>query len=185
MWTTGQRYSREEPEVASVLVVYATKYGSTGEVAEAIAARLRTLGVEATARPAAEVKDLSGYSAVVLGTALYFFRWRGEAHRFVQRNRKALASLPVAVFGLGPIEDKPEQYTGAREHLDKGLAKHAWLHPVAVAVFGGKLDPSVLRFPDNNPAIRAMGAFDLRDFAAVDAWADSLPEALGIDWRPS
>jgi menaquinone-dependent protoporphyrinogen oxidase len=169
----------------SVLVAYATKYGSTGEVAEAIAERLRSLGLEATARPAREVKDLSGYSAVVLGTALYFFRWRGEAHRFLRRNRKDLASMPVAVFGLGPIEDKPEQFTGARAHLDKGLAKHGWLRPVAATIFGGRLEPSTLRFPDNNPAMRAMGAFDLRDFEAIDAWADSLPDAFGVSGRHS
>ena len=166
--------------MGSVLVVYATKYGSTGEVAEAIAARLRTHGIESTAVPARQVKDLAGYSAVVLGTALYFFHWRGEAHRFLKRNRESLASLPVAVFGLGPIEDTPEHFTGAREHLDKGLAKHAWLRPVAVTVFGGKVEPSALRFPDNNPAMRAIGPVDLRDFDAVDAWADSLPPALGV-----
>ena len=166
--------------MASVLVVYATKYGSTGEVAEAIAARLRTHGIESTAVPARQVKDLAGYSAVVLGTALYFFHWRGEAHRFLKRNRESLASLPVAVFGLGPIEDTPEHFTGAREHLDKGLAKHAWLKPVAVTVFGGKVEPSALRFPDNNPAMRAIGPVDLRDFDAVDAWADSLPPAFGL-----
>ena len=171
--------------MASVLVVYATKYCSTGEVAEAIAARLRAHGIESTALPARQVEDLTGYSAIVLGTALYFFHWRGEAHRFLRRNRTALASLPVAVFGLGPIEDKPEQFTGAREHLDKGLAKHAWLQPVAITVFGGRLEPSVLRFPDNNPAMRAMGALDLRDFEAVAAWADSLPGALGVDGRRS
>lgn len=172
---------KEAVEVASVLVVYATKYGSTAEVAQAIAARLRTYGIDSTALPAREVKDLAGYSAVVLGTALYFFHWRGEAHRFVKSNRESLASLPVALFGLGPLEDKPEQFTGAREHLDKGLAKHAWLQPVAVTVFGGRIEPSALRFPDNNPAMRAIGAVDLRDFSAVDAWADSLPEALGVD----
>ncbi len=169
----------------SVLVVYATKYGSTGEVAEAIAARLRRHGIESTALPARQVRDLAGYSAVVLGTALYFFHWRGEAHRFLKRNRESLASLPMAVFGLGPIEDTPEQFTGAREHLDKGLAKHAWLRPVAVTVFGGRVEPSELRFPDNNPAMRAVGAVDLRDSGAVDAWADSLPETLGVDGRSS
>lgn len=166
--------------MASVLVAYASKYGSTREVAEAVAARLASHHIEAKALPAGDVRSLEGYSAVVLGVALYFFRWRGEAHKFLRRNRAALASVPVAVFGLGPIEDTPEQFTGAREHLDKGLAKHDWLGPRAVAVFGGRLDPSALRFPDNNPAVRQMGQVDLRDWQAIDAWTDSLVEALGM-----
>lgn len=182
---TGTASIGEMTAMASVLVAYATKYGSTREVAEAIAARLRTVGSQVDVVSASEVRSLSGYSAVVLGTALYFFRWRGEAHRFLRRHRDVISGLPVAVFGLGPLEDTLEQFTGAREHLDKGLAKHDWLRPRAVAVFGGKLDPSGLRFPDNNPAMRGMAASDLRDFGKVEEWADSLIEALALSGSPA
>lgn len=166
--------------MGKVLVAYASKYGSNREIAEAIAARLRELGVDADVRAAGDVRGLDGYSAVVLGVALYFFRWLGEAHKFVRRNRSGLTSLPVAVFGSGPIEDTLEQFAGGREHLDKGLAKHAWLTPRAVAVFGGRVEPDSLRFPDNNPAFKSMGARDLRDWDAIRDWADGLPDALGL-----
>jgi menaquinone-dependent protoporphyrinogen oxidase len=169
--------------MASVLVAYATKYGSTREVAEAVTSVLVECGHDAVARPADEIRLLDGYSAVVLGTALYFFMWRGEAHRFLRRNRKALSAMPVALFGLGPIEDTPEQFEGARAHLGKGLAKHAWLTPASTAVFGGRLDPAHLRFPDNNPAMRAMGAVDLVDLDAVRTWARGLVEALDLERR--
>ncbi len=164
--------------MTKVLVAYASKYGSTGEVAEAICERLRERGLDSVVMPAESVKALDGYSAAVLGIALYFFRWRGAAHRFLKRHRRSLENMPVAVFGLGPIEDTPEQYTGARGHLDKGLAKHPWLAPVSIAVFGGRLDPAHLRFPDNNPAMRQMGQIDLRDWEAIRSWADDLVEAL-------
>ena len=166
--------------MASVLVAYATKYGSTQEVAEAIGSVLQEQGVDAVARPAGEVRSLGGYSAVVLGTALYFFHWRREAHRFLSRNRSTLVGLPVAVFGLGPIEDTPEQFKAAREHLDKGLSKHRWLSSASVAVFGGRLDPAHLRFPDNNPAFRAMAASDLRDWESIHSWGRSLVDALDL-----
>lgn len=164
--------------MAKVLVTYASKYGSTSEVSEAIATALRNRGLDVVVQPVESVKDLDGFSAVVLGVALYFFRWRGSAHKFLRRRRQALQQIPVAVFGMGPIEDTPEQYAGARGHLDKGLAKHAWLAPVSVAVFGGHLDPERLRFPDNNPAMRQMGAVDLRDWDAIGNWADGLAEKL-------
>lgn len=166
--------------MSSVLVVHATKYGSTRQVAQAIAKRLSSAGFDVDVRAAADSGDVSKYSAVVLGTALYFFMWRGDAHRFVRRNRAALTSVPLALFGLGPIEDKAEQWAGARANLEKGLAKHPWLKPSAITVFGGRVEPSALRFPDNNPAFRGMTPTDLRDFQAIDAWADTLPEALGI-----
>ncbi len=164
--------------MAKVLVTYSSKYGSTGEAAEAIAAALRNRGLDAVVTPVESVKDLDGFSAVVLGVALYFFRWRGSAHKFLKLHHRTLEQLPVALFGMGPIEDTPEQYAGAREHLDKGLAKHAWLSPVSVAVFGGQLAPELLRFPDNNPAMRQMGSLDLRDWDAIEKWADGLAEKL-------
>jgi len=166
--------------VARVLVAYATKYGSTKEVAQAVGDALGARGLEVDVRPARDVKTLEGYSAVVLGVALYFFRWHSDGRKFLARYRKALSALPFAVFGLGPIEDKAEQFDGARTHLDKGMAKAPSVVPKAMAVFGGAVDPANLRFPDNNPAFKAMPASDLRDWDAIRAWAGGLPEALGL-----
>ena len=52
-----------------VLVGYATRYGSTQEVAEAVAATLRENGHAVDIQPMREVRTLAGYSAVVLGWA--------------------------------------------------------------------------------------------------------------------
>ena len=70
---------------------------------------------------------------------------------------------------------------GARTHLDTGMAKAPSVAPKAVAVFGGAVDPANLRFPDNNPAFKAMSASDLRDWDAIRAWAETLPEALALE----
>jgi menaquinone-dependent protoporphyrinogen oxidase len=55
---------------APVLVAYASKHASTAEIAERTAAAMREAGYAAEARPASEVQDLSGYGAVVLGSAV-------------------------------------------------------------------------------------------------------------------
>jgi menaquinone-dependent protoporphyrinogen oxidase len=166
--------------MALILVAYSTKYGSTREVAERVADTLIDGGHDAEVRDAKDVRDLDGFSAVVLGGALYFFRWRRDARHFLSKHRKQLESVPVAIFGMGPIEDTPEQFEDARGRLDKALGKFEWLTPVSVEVFGGKLDPEGLRFPDNNPAMKNLGASDLRDWAAIEAWARSLPGEFGF-----
>jgi menaquinone-dependent protoporphyrinogen oxidase len=166
--------------MAKVLVAYATKYGSTREVAERVASRLRERGFEADLAAAGQVRSLDGYQGVVFGGALYMFRLVGEGRRFLARNRKVFTRLPLAVFGMGPIEDTPEQYTGARAHLDKTLLKLGGVTPVAVAIFGGAFDPGKLKFPYSNPGTKAMPPADLRDWRAIEAWADSLPEKLGL-----
>lgn len=164
--------------MASVLIAYATKFGSTQEVAERVSARLVKAGLQTEVLRAGEVKSIEGYDAIVFGGALYMFRLVGEGRRFLKRHRKALSRLPVAVFAMGPLEDSETQYFGARQHLDKTLSKLKDVDPVEVTVFGGALDPSKLKFPYSNPGIKAMGPSDLRDWPTIEAWADSLPEKL-------
>ena len=90
----------------SILIAYATRYGSTQEVAERIAATLREGGLTVDVHPVKQVRTLDGYRAVVVGAPLYMFNWLKEARDFVSRHRAALATRPVAVFALGPTEDK-------------------------------------------------------------------------------
>ena len=149
-----------------VLVAYATNYGSTREVAEAVSVALAEHGVYAIVRAARDVDMLNEASAVVLGGALYFFRLHKDARRFLSRHRKALTDMPVAVFGMGPFKDTKEDFAGACKQLDRALSQQAWLSPVSVQVFGGCFDPTKLRFPHNNPGMKRMPASDIRNTAS-------------------
>lgn len=91
-----------------VLVAYATRYGSTQEVAEAVAATLREGGLEADVRPMQEVRTLEGHRAVVLGAPLYMGHLHKDADTFLSRYREALAERPVAIFALGPLSNDRE-----------------------------------------------------------------------------
>jgi menaquinone-dependent protoporphyrinogen oxidase len=149
-----------------VLVTYASKKGSTREVAEAMAATLREDGAAVDVRPARAVKERGDeftWDRVIVGGALYSGRWHRDAHRFLKRHRADLADVPVAVFGMGPREDTPESWQHARAQLDRALARRAWLAPSAVAVFGGADSPE--------RAARLGSRRDLRDWGAIHAWA--------------
>ena len=81
----------------------------------------------------------------------------------------------MAIFALGPIHTEEKEFQGAREQLDKELAKFPWLRPEAIAIFGGKFDPEKLTFPHNLvPALKNMPASDIRDWTAIRAWASDL-----------
>ena len=163
----------------SVLVGYATRYGSTREVAEAVAATLRECGLKVDLQPLRQVRTLAGYGAVVLGAPLFMFRWHKDALRFLSRHREALRQRPVAVFALGPVHDPHDQqeWQDSRTQLDKALAKFPWLTPVALEMFGGKYDPEKLRFPIKMLAGKEP-ASDLRDWKAIRAWAAELKPIL-------
>ena len=158
-----------------LLVAYASKYGSTREVAEAICSTLQEAGLRAHLRPTTDVRDLDGYDAVVLGAPLYMGRWHRHAHAFLRRHHRALAGKPLAVFALGPLHDDVEkEWSDARSQLDAAIARHG-VEPQAVEVFGGRVDPSQLRFPFSK-----IPGGDARDWDAIAAWGEALPEALGL-----
>lgn len=164
---------------AGVLIGYATRSGSTQEVAEAIATTFRDSGHEVDLQPMRNVRTLAGYRLLVLGAPLYMFRWHKDARAFLAKHQQALKGLSVAVFALGPFHDEEKEWQGVRAQLDKELAKFPWLTPVAHEVFGGKFDPTKLRFPLNLvPAMKKMPASDIRDWAAIRAWAMDLAAKL-------
>ena len=163
-----------------VIVAYATKYGSTRDVAETIAEVLREGGLAVDLEPARTVKRLDDYNAVVLGAPIYIGTWHKDAKSFLAQHQQALAKRAVAIFGLGPIHPDEKEHTEALVQLQKELAKFTWLTPVCVEMFGGKLDPHALRFPDSLlvslPAspLHNAPASDARDWEAIRAWACSV-----------
>ena len=162
---------------ASVLVGYATRSGSTQEVAEAIADLLRKEGREVDIQPLRNVQTLAGYRMLVVGAPLYMFRWHKDARAFLSRHQNALKELSVAVFALGPFHDEEKEWQDVRAQLEKELAKFPWFIPVAHEVFGGKFDPATLRFPFNIlPGMKKIPAIDVRDWAAIRSWAADLAE---------
>jgi menaquinone-dependent protoporphyrinogen oxidase len=160
-----------------ILVGYASKYGSTQEVAEAVADVLRTAGLVVALHPLDEVKSLSDYGAVVMGAALYVNHWHKDAHKFLSRHREPLSRLPVYVFALGPIHDVEQEFVDASDQLDKDLAKIAWFQPVEIKMFAGKFDPARLPFPINKMAGKEP-ASDARDWEAIHAWAADVARQL-------
>ena len=170
--------------MSKILVGYATRYGSTKEVAEAVAATLRERGLEVDSQPVRQVRGLDGYRAVVLGAPLYIGRWLKDMPSFLSHHRQALMERPVAIFTLGPTRAGEGEGQGVRAQLDQELAKFPWLKPVASELFGGKYDPAKLRFPDSLLArlpaspLYQMPASDVRDWTAIRAWASSLAAKL-------
>jgi menaquinone-dependent protoporphyrinogen oxidase len=167
-----------------ILVTYATRYGSTREVADIIAATLREDALEVETQPMREIQTLENYSGIVLGAPLYIGRWHKDAHKFLIRHQPILVKHPVAIFALGPIGTDEDEMRGAQEQLDKELAKYPWLKPAAVEMFIGKYDPAKLSFAHKLLAIlpasplHQLPASDLRDWDTIHHWADHVADTF-------
>lgn len=157
----------------TILVAYGTKHGSTREVAEAVAETLRAHELAVETHAAGQVEDISPYSGVVIGGAIYMGRWHPEALAFMRRHRRALSVRPVAAFGMGPRTLDAADVESSGAQLARALAKVPEVDPFAVAVFGGVVDPRALRFPLNR-----MPASDARDWDEIRGWSAGLADTF-------
>ncbi len=161
-----------------ILVAYATRYGSTAEVAEAIGDELRKAGATVDVRPVGEVQDLSPYRAAVIGSPIYMGKWLPEPQVFIEKNQQRLRAIPVAYFAVGlTVTDRsPEILRKAEASMD---SVRMLVNPVEIGVFPGRLESSGLSFTDRTivKMIRAKTG-DFRDMGAVRAWAQAVHQKL-------
>lgn len=164
----------------NVLVAFASKYGATKEIADKIGLVLKEAGFAVDVLPADRVAGLSGYRAVVLGSAVYIGGWRKAAVKFLKANEKELAEKPLWLFSSGPTGqgDPLELVKGWR--FPKALQHIAdRVKPVEIVVFQGAAFPEKLgtigRWLMKN--VKApLG--DFRDWDAISAWAGTIAAQL-------
>ena len=113
----------ERDAQGKTLIAYASQYGSTGGVADAIAQVLCEAGMAVDVKLVTNVTDLSEYRAVIVGSPVQNDAWRPEAISFVEANRDLLSRRPVAYFltcmtlGLDPRPEGRERMARALEHV--------------------------------------------------------------------
>lgn len=161
-----------------VLVAYASKRGSTAEIAEAVADALRSAGLEVDCEDAGGVSSLDPYGAVVLGSAVYMKRWRGDAKHFLRKHGKALAVMPFWVFSSGPAGD-PESDNPAWMEPPRIVDKVEELGAREHVVFGGRL-PTEPHGPMEKSMVKNTPAefHDRRDWEQIRSWATGVAAEL-------
>jgi menaquinone-dependent protoporphyrinogen oxidase len=156
-----------------LLVTYASKYGSTAEIAEVIGKELHKRHYEVEVKSIEDVDSLVGYDAFVVGSALYAGGWMKSAAEFLRSNQDVLAGRPVWLFSSGPTgQGDPNQILDGwtfPEDLKPVLEK---IKPKDVILFHGKIDPDRLSATERM-IIKSVKATvgDYRDWLVIRGWA--------------
>ena len=154
-----------------ILVTYASRAGSTAEVALAIGGELRTRGFAADVEPIKEKPKLVGYGAVLIGSAVRMGNWLPEAVEFVKANRRALSRVPVALFTVHLLNYGDDEQS--RQNREAYLSRvRPYVCPVDEVFFAGRYDPARLSLIDRLTS-QAVGApvGDFRDWDKIRRWA--------------
>jgi menaquinone-dependent protoporphyrinogen oxidase len=166
------------------LVTYASRFGSTEGVAQAIGKTLSENGMNVDVLPMREVKDLSAYQGVVAGSAINAGAWLPEAMQFMQTHRAELARKPFAAFlvCMTLTMKNGEQY---RSHVTTWFDPVRMLvKPISEGLFAGGLNIS--RIPSFGDRLKfkmsvLFGVWkegDHRDWNAIQKWALELKPLL-------
>jgi len=171
----------DHQSMGKVLVAYASKHHSTAEIAEAIAAELRIQGLDADCTDVS-ADTVTGYDAVILGSAVYAGRWLKDAHRFLKHHRDDLVRIPFWIFSSGPVgenveEDLAENSSWLEPHKVLDLAESIGLR--GHTVFAGRMPTDPHGFIEKSMVKRTPEELrDARDWDAIRRWADDVAAAL-------
>jgi len=160
-----------------VLIAYASKCGATAEIANFIGNRLYDQGYTVDVQRTRHVKNLAGYSAVMLGSAIYMGKLLGEAESFANNHLAGQSDIPMALFSvcLTMKENTPENIQTAMGYFDP-ITK--LISPAAVGLFAGRIDfdtlPPLYRLFAQADKEGILAEGDFRDWDAISLWTDSL-----------
>jgi menaquinone-dependent protoporphyrinogen oxidase len=191
-----------------ILLVCATRHGSTCEVADAIAEELRKCGHQVDQRPVAEAPGPTGYDAVLVGGPM-IMGWHRQAVKYVKKHRYDLGRMPTALFitaasltdtGESGVQGVPvftdpwlakaprdaaklrrkERYALPQHYLGDVLKKAAPWRPRSVAFFAGSLDLTTMNIIEKAFVLLVVGATpgDGRNWKAIREWGAGLGAVL-------
>jgi menaquinone-dependent protoporphyrinogen oxidase len=158
----------------NVLVVYATKSGSTADVARFIADILTKAGVQVTVEPVHAAENIEAYDAVFIGSPIINGKCMPEVKQFVSTHNPSLRQRIVAYFitcmRLSQVTDDilpdvpifvdpmfgnarpksemtlPEKVHPVAMYLNAILSMAKDIKPVSISFFRGALDYSTVGF---------------------------------------
>jgi menaquinone-dependent protoporphyrinogen oxidase len=157
-----------------VLVTYASKYGSTGGVADAIGKELCSKGVTADVALIKNARDIGSYQGVVIGSAIYMGKWMSEAADFVKENRDILRRVPVAYFLVCLTLSQPTEKNRAEvlSYMNPILKDVPEIKPVGIGTFAGAFYYSNLSWLTKKiMKSKEAPEGDFRDWNAIRTWA--------------
>ncbi len=174
----------------SVLVAYATRYGSTKEVAEKIGQIFIQSEFDVDVLPCKKVDSLEGYQFIIIGAPYYVGSMLKDAKNFLLKNQDTLSRKSVAFFALGPIGDTEKELTDTQNQLENELKQFPWFKPISTVMFGGKYDPVKLRFLDKfltlpRFPLHNLAANDARHWGDIKGWAENLSSKILSAENPS
>jgi menaquinone-dependent protoporphyrinogen oxidase len=162
--------------VHNILIAYASKHNATKEIAERIGFTLSSGNLNITIASVEKVADVTQFTVVILGSAVYFGQWRMSATKFIKDNKSELLQKKVWIFSSGPLGRRPVYKLTKYWDFDASLNDlFLSVNPISIVTFHGAINKSRLNFLENEvlKQIR-IPLRDYRQWDHIQAWAQTI-----------
>ncbi|OAI39108.1 hypothetical protein AYO38_08220 [bacterium SCGC AG-212-C10] len=170
-----------------VFVGFATAQGSTRGIAESIADRLRSQGIEVQLEEIAKLPEVLRFDAAVLGSAIHSGRWLPEATQVMAKRSTDLRNRPLWLFSVSSVGETssffPRLVAGAMRGMRSETTEIKEFRK-QLGIRGHRNFAGAVAKGDwgrtGDVFLRGLGGRygDRRDWADIDAWADQIAAAL-------
>lgn len=166
-----------------ILVAYASKSGSTADIAGWVSDALRAAGHTVTLAAAPEAPAPDAFDAVFVGSGIRAGQWDADGVAWLTRHAAALRARPVVTFSgsLQAADGAAASQAQVAGYTTKVVAPLG-IRPVAHGNLVGAYDPTRVSLPERL-VMKALGrgqASDQRDPAAVRAWVAQVLSELAV-----
>ena len=167
-----------------ILIVYASGFGSTAEVAQVMADELRTINFEVEVQSAEVARAPEAKEAVIIGSTIRYDRWLPDATNYLNRNQEILATTQVAYFYTClSIAGEPTSPDSEQIYDAKLLAVNPRVKPILVGGFAGVLNFKVMPWYFRLvlgwiSRSKGMKEGDYRDWKVIKAWTHELASKM-------
>lgn len=166
--------ANRNPMIPLVLVTYATRAGSTMEIAQAIALELEKRSFAVNYCPIQQVTNLEDYSYVVIGSAIRIAAPLPEVTQFIEDHHASLRGIPLAFFAVY-LQNSGEDEASQQARLAYLDLIRKLLPIQHEAFFTGVFDPTKLSFAEGLIArMKRAPTGDFRNWEAISEWGQSI-----------
>jgi menaquinone-dependent protoporphyrinogen oxidase len=153
----------------NTLILYASKYGATGDIAKRVAEKIGDAEVYKLGSDT--VPPLDGYDCVIVGSSIYAGAIRKEAKAFVTANAETLNGKTLGLFVCGLDGGKGAEY------FDANFPAETVSKAKAAMYLGGVFDPKKAGLFDRLAIwmiTKQSGRVDKTDDALIDEFAKKM-----------
>ncbi|MBR2352935.1 MAG: flavodoxin domain-containing protein, partial [Clostridia bacterium] len=154
-----------------ILILYATRGGSTRECAELLKQKLSIHHTPILVNAEEALPAPEGYDAVIIGSPIRMGKMNKQLKKYVKTHTESLSSMPCAVFFCCGYPRQFDEYVDIQlpRRLNCSLGYHC---------FGGELKPEKLKGFDKLIVRMLRSAIKSQDFEESDADHHDLPELI-------